>query len=151
MRATSPRRHVQHIFRDKETGREGGKRRWEGRGEGDELFVVSCTLHPRTLTPRYPVYRVDPLPLTVSSITSATSASDICTPALSLSTKEFYLWRNFTRCSFDAKIILPLISVRIITARCLDEISSSLCNFPPEYNSASSMIQMEKEIDESKC
>lgn len=40
----------------------------------DELFVVSCTLHPWTLTPRYPVYRVDPLPLTVSSIMSVERA-----------------------------------------------------------------------------
>lgn len=78
------RRHVQHIFRDKETT-EGWRDGGIGRGETrvrDELFVVSCTLHPRTLTPRYPVYRVDPLPLTVSSIMSAASASDICTPAL---------------------------------------------------------------------
>lgn len=92
---------MQHIFRDKETtegleGGETGDRRGETRAR-DELFVVSCTLHPRTLTPRYPVYRVDPLPLTVSSIMSAASASDICTPALfprknfTASLREYFL------------------------------------------------------------
>lgn len=42
-----------------------------GAAERDELFVVSYTLHPRTLTPRCPVCRVDPLSLTLSSITFA--------------------------------------------------------------------------------
>lgn len=52
-------------------------RLYRGTPERDELFVVSCTPHPRwTVTPRCPVHRaaprrVDPLSLTLSSITSA--------------------------------------------------------------------------------
>lgn len=111
-------------------------------GARDELFVVSCTLHPRTLTPRYPVYRVDPLPLTVSSIMSATSASDICTPDV-LSTKEFYLalpeetLRDVLLSPSDAKITLALIRVRIITARLseLNELESATCCFLSDCNS----------------
>lgn len=51
MRATSPRRHVQHIFRDKETsrGREGeeeGERVMgeEGKGMNYSLSLALCTL-----------------------------------------------------------------------------------------------------------
>lgn len=122
MRATSPRRHVQHIFRDKETSR--GREETTGGGrERDELFVVSCTLHPRTLTPRYPVYRVDPLPLTVSSIMSATSASDICTPLAFFFHERILLWSPggtlLDVLSTRKLRSLPLSPVRIITARCI--------------------------------
>lgn len=143
MRATSPRRHVQHIFRDKETsrGREGERERVEGKGgrERDELFVVSCTLHPRTLTPRYPVYRVYPLPLTVSSIMSATSASDTCSPPRVLFPRKNFTSvsrRNFTRRSFDAQIALftSQSCKNNYSEMYLDEISSRLavCYFLAE-------------------